>query len=320
MADQLVNFSAHYLPPSSPSEASPLLNNSLLQTSFLMQHILLPTLYAALTATSFRNKTKNRRFQEYLTSNNQVIDAINQNLTDLLRKSALKDGRLPDDDTEERCRRKRNLGYSITAAQETLVDLQEAVARKMLQKSPLDQEARGLLESMLPHMQMQRENLRKIKAIQMKADEEEEVNKRSTSVTCKEPYHPVGSECFLVVHERKLGWREAISACQELRGYLAEPSSPKQLVRFLKTIEGHFNRAWIGGSDEEEEGNWKWLSGRPLTDSEDWRPGQPSNYSRKGEAQHCLVVLRHTRSGSPPLADFSCWVDRAYVCETEPEC
>ncbi|XP_068200193.1 C-type lectin domain family 4 member M-like isoform X2 [Palaemon carinicauda] len=279
MADQLVNFSAHYLPPSSPSEASPLLNNSLLQTSFLMQHILLPTLYAALTATSFRNKTKNRRFQEYLTSNNQVIDAINQNLTDLLRKSALKDGRLPDDDTEERCRRKRNLGYSITAAQETLVDLQEAVARKMLQKSPLDQ-----------------------------------------GVTCKEPYHPVGSECFLVVHERKLGWREAISACQELRGYLAEPSSPKQLVRFLKTIEGHFNRAWIGGSDEEEEGNWKWLSGRPLTDSEDWRPGQPSNYSRKGEAQHCLVVLRHTRSGSPPLADFSCWVDRAYVCETEPEC
>ncbi|XP_064087340.1 hepatic lectin-like isoform X1 [Macrobrachium nipponense] len=318
MAHQLVDFPAHHLPPSTSGEASPLLNNSLLQTTFLMQHVLLPTLYAALTPSSFGNKTKTRRFQNYLSGNKEAIDVINENLTDMIKKRFRKDGRIFDEDNEERCRKKRNLGYSNIVAQETLVDLQETVARKMLQKH-LDEDIRGLLQSMLLHMEMQRESLRRMKTIHVMADAQDSRKKRA-STRCKDPYFPVGSECFHVAYEDKLEWHEAISACHKLRGHLAEPENPKELVRALKKIKGRFNRAWIGGSDEEEEGNWRWLSGRSLSDSQDWRQGQPSNYSKHGDVQHCLAIVRQTPSGDPPLADFSCWAQRAYVCETEPEC
>ncbi|KAK7071232.1 hypothetical protein SK128_000324 [Halocaridina rubra] len=171
---------------------------------------------------------------------------------------------------------------------------------------------------MLSHLDDQKQRLNKIKTAQIKADEEDSRSRR-TATRCREPFFPVGRECFYVGKKEKLGWHEAKSACHRLQAHLAEPERPKALAKALKKIKGNFNRCWIGGSDQEEEGVWKWLSGGSLVGDRNWRPGQPSTYSLRGEEQDCLAILKNA-NGGPPLDDFSCWVDRAYICEADPEC
>ncbi len=86
--------------------------------------------------------------------------------------------------------------------------------------------------------------------------------------------------------EEKTSWRAAEAKCQAVRGHLASvPDSATWMV--LKQLAAG-RILWLGATDEQSEGLWKWLNGKPVV-FQAWGPRQPDNW--RG-IQHYLCTTR----------------------------
>ncbi|KAI1887285.1 hypothetical protein AGOR_G00188670 [Albula goreensis] len=71
------------------------------------------------------------------------------------------------------------------------------------------------------------------------------------------------------------------------------------MVTFLKD----HNSVWIGLTDRENEGTWKWVDGTTLTTGY-WRSGEPNN---AGSGEDCAAM--HPEGWNDlPCSDTTCWV------------
>ncbi|XP_058890642.1 C-type lectin domain family 4 member F-like isoform X2 [Acipenser ruthenus] len=97
-------------------------------------------------------------------------------------------------------------------------------------------------------------------------------------------------------------WGEARDICVSQGAGLAVASSIAELA-YLKEIteEPH----WIGLSDLELEGEWKWLGGREV-DKSYWKSGQPDNFNE----EDCGEILQ-----TGELNDSHCHTMRLWICE-----
>ena len=76
-----------------------------------------------------------------------------------------------------------------------------------------------------------------------------------------------------------ISWEDAVSASNALGGYLATVTSEEE-NSFLTSQ--YATQAWIGGTDEEIEGEWRWKEGPEageLLTYFKWRLGDPNNGS-----------------------------------------
>jgi hypothetical protein len=87
---------------------------------------------------------------------------------------------------------------------------------------------------------------------------------------------------YYKVFRDEVTWHEAKRRCEAMGGYL---------VCITSQMENNFvsqlgNRAvlWLGASDEEREGQWKWVSGEPFQYA-NWVSRNPSN---SGRGEHWL--------------------------------
>ena len=71
-------------------------------------------------------------------------------------------------------------------------------------------------------------------------------------------------------------WQDAQSWAVSVGGNLATIRSTSE-NEFLKTAFPKTDN-WIGFTDTEVEGVWKWVSGEPVTFTA-WLPGEPNNYA-----------------------------------------
>jgi serine/threonine protein kinase/formylglycine-generating enzyme required for sulfatase activity len=80
-------------------------------------------------------------------------------------------------------------------------------------------------------------------------------------------------------------WHQAIEHCRSLGGYLCclETEEERQFVARLLPTE---TWAWLGGTDEYSEGEWKWINGSPWTITK-WGGNEPNNAY---DAEHSLVI------------------------------
>ncbi|CAL4060355.1 unnamed protein product, partial [Meganyctiphanes norvegica] len=123
--------------------------------------------------------------------------------------------------------------------------------------------------------------------------------------TCNAPWISIGSECFRI-HTDEGSWQLSRDNCQHEGGDLAQPNDIRALRLYLE--ENSITRDyWVGG--HEEDGSWKWLSGRPIIDP--WVPGEPA-----GNGDSCLD-FRSSRN--PSLNDYSCTSSQPYICERGEE-
>lgn len=80
---------------------------------------------------------------------------------------------------------------------------------------------------------------------------------------------------YLLVLERT-GWNDAKAACEELGGYLACLNNEAENRFIIKELVGKKQvLTWVGASDAESEGDWKWLD--RSDDYWPWAPREPNN-------------------------------------------
>ena len=72
-------------------------------------------------------------------------------------------------------------------------------------------------------------------------------------------------------------WEDAKQYCEQMGGYLATVTSRGEdefLYSYLKN-ECHYENAYLGFTDREEEGNWKWSNGEESSYT-NWHEGEPN--------------------------------------------
>ncbi|XP_069946951.1 C-type lectin domain family 17, member A-like [Cherax quadricarinatus] len=103
---------------------------------------------------------------------------------------------------------------------------------------------------------------------------------------CPGIYIPVGTSCYFFSESMK-NWNESLTYCEEINpgGYtsaLAHVDQCSQLGALAAYIGNNLDVVdyWIGGTDEEKEGVYRWHSTGDLIPVEVpfWYPGQPDGY------------------------------------------
>ncbi|XP_013395626.1 macrophage mannose receptor 1-like [Lingula anatina] len=99
-----------------------------------------------------------------------------------------------------------------------------------------------------------------------------------------------GSYCYQFV-DKSVTWNDALDYCQRRGGALVEIYGQETMDFIAEVLRRNFswNAVWIGASDEEKEGEFKWRgSGREVTYS-NWAPGQPSGIWTLG-LEDCVAL------------------------------
>ena len=111
-------------------------------------------------------------------------------------------------------------------------------------------------------------------------------------------------------HNTPLSWMEAEAVCISEGGHLASTLSASELEEAAFLVEENGKTlAWVGATDKEVEGQWKWVDGEAwlLTS---WY----GNWRNGGKKQNCGFI-RSTRD----LDDISCGQKKHFICGVQPE-
>lgn len=73
-------------------------------------------------------------------------------------------------------------------------------------------------------------------------------------------------------------------------------------------VSRFYDRIWIGLSDLEQEGKWKWVNGADVDGDGLWQPGEPNDSDRH---EDCVELSR--RGGG--WNDAPCTMKLSWVCE-----
>ncbi|XP_070272260.1 C-type lectin domain family 17, member A isoform X7 [Myotis yumanensis] len=127
-------------------------------------------------------------------------------------------------------------------------------------------------------------------------------------VTCPEGWLPFQGKCYYFSRNTK-SWDEARKFCQENYSHLVIISSIDE-QNFVVKAHGSPRVHWLGLSDREHEGDWKWLDGSPVTLSF-WEPEEPNNM----DDEDCVSL---TKQGT--WNDLSCNKATYWICERKCSC
>lgn len=107
-------------------------------------------------------------------------------------------------------------------------------------------------------------------------------------------------------------WPEAKADCEARGGHLATSTSEDKnnFIAALAEEYGTNRRLWLGGTDEEQEGLWRWITGEDW-DYTNWNDGEPNNAGGNEEA------LEINFGSHGKWNDLSKTAKLGYVCECE---
>ncbi|KAF1382914.1 hypothetical protein PFLUV_G00148770 [Perca fluviatilis] len=125
---------------------------------------------------------------------------------------------------------------------------------------------------------------------------------------CPAEWRMFSSSCYLLSSQPR-SWKDSRKDCRERGADLVViDSSHKQTF-----ISGIINRdTWIGLTDRDEEGTWKWVDGTPLT-LKRWETAQPDNGS--GNPRWGDEDCAHVRAITLEWNDLSCKSALGWICE-----
>lgn len=124
------------------------------------------------------------------------------------------------------------------------------------------------------------------------AAEEEET--AATAPVFDAEFAPAGQAAYdghyYYLFKEEMEWKQAKQFCEEMGGHLAVITSPLEQRRVEQLMEkADGNDSWIGGTDEKQEGSWKWVTGEEF-DYTNWGYSQPDNYQHGEEFENHMEM------------------------------
>ncbi|XP_037534437.1 galactose-specific lectin nattectin-like [Nematolebias whitei] len=127
--------------------------------------------------------------------------------------------------------------------------------------------------------------------------------------TCPPTWTLNRSRCYLFKSTEK-SWGDAEGYCTDHAGHLAS-FHDKDEYDFIRTVivraTGTNTKSWVGGTDAEEEGVWKWSDGSDFSYTH-WGNGEPNNL---GGHENCMDI---NVDGQDHVNDEVCSQENAFVC------
>ncbi|XP_078701529.1 macrophage mannose receptor 1-like [Branchiostoma floridae x Branchiostoma belcheri] len=132
-------------------------------------------------------------------------------------------------------------------------------------------------------------------------------------VTCRAGYQPFRQNCFKAFDQIKPDYTWAMKACMAEGGRLAMPKDAATnafLVR-LKNAVRNSAAFYIGLSDQNAEGQWRFADGTAIGSYNNWNPGEPNNAGN----EDCATLLP---GYGGKWNDLPCSSDQRYICQVPP--
>ncbi|XP_041036041.1 C-type lectin domain family 4 member E-like [Carcharodon carcharias] len=102
-----------------------------------------------------------------------------------------------------------------------------------------------------------------------------------------------------------VNWDSAKQQCESQTSHLIIINTEQEQNFIKKSLESNPGDYWIGLTDRESEGNWKWVDGTPVSFTQ-WYQGKPNNW--KGN-ENCALIRT---SG---WNDYICSDHFPFICE-----
>uniref|UniRef100_A0AAY5KVN8 C-type lectin domain-containing protein n=1 Tax=Esox lucius TaxID=8010 RepID=A0AAY5KVN8_ESOLU len=115
-----------------------------------------------------------------------------------------------------------------------------------------------------------------------------------------------GSSLYFLSTEQKT-WYESRQDCQRRNADLVIINSEEEQI-FLFGLK---LRSWIGLTDKDEQGTWKWVNGTVLTKGY-WHSGQPDNFQNQ---EDCAEIYYGEDNPVETWNDLSCGATLNWICE-----
>ncbi|KAG5260883.1 hypothetical protein AALO_G00297610 [Alosa alosa] len=107
------------------------------------------------------------------------------------------------------------------------------------------------------------------------------------------------------VSSEKRSWQESRDSCLNMGADLIVVNDIEE-QKFLLP----YKNVWIGLSDTDNEGVWKWVDGTPLT-IKYWAPGEPNNAGN----EDCAEISSNAANPMKAWNDVPCYSSFQYICE-----
>ncbi|KAM4888618.1 C-type lectin domain family 17, member A isoform 2-T2 [Thomomys bottae] len=127
-------------------------------------------------------------------------------------------------------------------------------------------------------------------------------------VTCPDGWLPFEGKCYYF-SSTTASWGEARKFCQESYSHLVIVNSFAE-HDFISKVHGSPRVYWLGLNDLEQEGEWRWLDGSPVTLSF-WDPQEPNDLN----GEDCASM---NRGGT--WNDLACAKTTYWICERKCSC
>ncbi|XP_059422834.1 C-type lectin domain family 4 member E-like [Carassius carassius] len=115
--------------------------------------------------------------------------------------------------------------------------------------------------------------------------------------------------CYFISNELK-SWSDSRQYCRDHGADLVIINTEEK-QRFISSYMKDVDRAWIGLSDREQEGNMKWVNNSTLKKGF-WMEGEPNNYG--GVDEDC-IEMRLSKDTLNNWNDLPCSIQRKGICE-----
>merc|ERR1711887_125003 len=130
----------------------------------------------------------------------------------------------------------------------------------------------------------------------------------SCATTCKQTTRKI-----IRVYPEKMTWNKSKTFCESQRflgtGTLVIDDDP-DTHNFLKA-QGKETPLWMGGSDTESEGDWRWINGVKIDKNDaNWYGTGPNNGD--GNGQDCILINYSTKG---LWDDQACTNQLAFACQ-----
>ncbi|XP_075937544.1 CD209 antigen-like protein C isoform X2 [Anarhichas minor] len=185
-----------------------------------------------------------------------------------------------------------NLIYSLTIDKDTLRDERDQLK---INSGNLTKEME-VLQSQYNAMAESRDKLQ---------EEVNELNLNRTDQPCHQGWESFRDKCyFFSPNGVTKTWESSRNYCKEKGADLVIITTKEELNFVARTTE----ITWIGLSDNEQEGKWKWVDGTDLLSDEFWQKGEPNDH---GDNEDCAEVSRSTMK----FNDVPCTRKFSWACE-----